>query len=80
MAFVAANTAVIFKTMITLTYPAVWPGNGRLVKKQLRAFLKFAVHNLFPRPEDAERIAYLWFLEFQARGAPHIHLLLDAPR
>ncbi len=78
LAFVAANTATIFRTMITLTYPNEFPSDGKLVKRNLRAFLKFALHHLFPRPEDAERIAYLWFLEFQARGAPHIHMLLDA--
>ncbi|GAG60722.1 unnamed protein product [marine sediment metagenome] len=64
--------------MITLTYPCVYPSDGKLVKRQLRAFLKFALCHLFPREENCERIAYLWFLEFQARGAPHIHILLDA--
>lgn len=69
LAFVASNTAVRFYSMMTLTYPDKWPNDGKEVKKNLRAMLSRL------RRLDSD-INYLWFLEFQKRGAPHIHLLL----
>lgn len=72
LAFVAANTETKFKTMITLTYPNAWPSDGLHVKSQLHCFLQWIRRNC-----DAP--LYLWFLEFQKRGAPHIHLLIDWP-
>lgn len=72
LAFVAANTDVTFVTMITLTYPREFPGDGRLVKNQLNTFIQFLrrqCHNPY----------YLWCLEFQTRGAPHVHLVIDWP-
>lgn len=70
LAFVAANTDVAFRTMITLTYPKVFPTSGKLVKRQLHAFLQWLRRN-------CDNPLYLWFLEFQQRGAPHIHILID---
>jgi hypothetical protein len=70
LAFVACNTDVVFKTMITLTYPREFPSDGTLVKKHLYNFLKWVQRYL-------GTIDYLWFLEFQKRGAPHIHLLVS---
>jgi hypothetical protein len=72
LAFVASNTAVRFRTMVTLTYPGEWSTDGRRVKKDLRRFLSFM-------QRISCRCSYLWFLEFQARGAPHIHILTDYP-
>lgn len=72
LAFIAANTAVRFLTMITLTYPAAFSQDGEAVKKHFHAFLTFCRRD-FGKP------SYLWFLEFQKRGAPHFHLLLDYP-
>jgi len=72
LAFIANNTHVRFQTMVTLTYPKEYSNDGKSVKKDLHAFLVW-VRRRFARP------AYLWFLEFQKRGAPHIHLLLDYP-
>lgn len=72
LAFIANNTHVLFQTMITLTYPSAYPNDGKDVKKDLNAFLVWA-RRRFAKP------AYLWFLEFQKRGAPHIHLLFDYP-
>jgi hypothetical protein len=63
--------------MITLTYPgergaACIPHDGRTVHKHLRRFLKrWARQWGTPRG--------LWKLEFQRRGAPHLHLFLSAP-
>lgn len=70
LAFVAANTEVNFRSMITLTYPGVFSQDGKVVKKHLNRFLLW-----FKR--DTGRVSLLWFLEFQARGAPHVHLLTD---
>jgi hypothetical protein len=72
LAFVGANTDVVFRTMITLTYPAEFPTDGKRVKENLNTFLQWL-------RDDLASPYYLWFLEFQARGAPHIHLLLDWP-
>lgn len=66
----AKNSELDLLSMITLTYPASWPGDGREVKRHLDAFRK-ALRRKFPQAQD------LWFLEFQARGAPHFHVLLS---
>jgi hypothetical protein len=78
LAFIAANTDVTFRTMITLTYPNEFPTDGKRVKKNLKAFIKFAREHLFGKRPGERKPSYLWFLEFQRRGAPHIHLLLSA--
>ena len=70
LAFVASNTTVHFRTMITLTYPKVFPCDGKRVKAHLRQFLTWL-------KKDTTGCAYLWFLEFQRRGAPHVHILID---
>jgi hypothetical protein len=72
LAFVASNTTVSLRTMITLTYPAEYPSNGKEVKAQLRKFLTWLQN-------ETGGCEYLWFLEFQARGAPHFHILTDWP-
>jgi hypothetical protein len=72
LAFVASNTAIEFTTMVTLTYPSEYPRDGAEVKRDLKAFLDY-IRRIWHSPE------YLWFLEFQRRGAPHIHILYDAP-
>jgi len=73
LAFIAANTDIQFRTMITLTYPSVYPTDGKQVKANLRAFLQWARRRWY-------HPSYLWFLEFQKRGAPHIHMMLSSPR
>lgn len=72
LAFVASNSPVTFRTMITLTYPAEWPHDGQRVKKDLRRFLTWM-------QRVSLHCEYLWFLEFQQRGAPHVHILTDYP-
>jgi len=72
LAFIANNTRIVFRTMITLTYPKEYTTDGEEVKKHLNTFLVWA-RRYFVSP------SYLWFLEFQKRGAPHIHLLIDTP-
>lgn len=62
--------------MLTLTYPGDWltvAPTGKAVKAHLKALRK--------RYERAweERLYAVWKLEFQARGAPHVHLLIVPP-
>lgn len=57
--------------MLTLTYPGAWEAvapSGKAVKRHLRALMKRwnRTYGHFP--------PYLWKLEFQRRGAPHLHL------
>lgn len=71
--FVVANTDVDFLTLITLTYPAVFPKDGLIVRAHRRTFLEWC-RRRWPGMQ------YLWFLEWQQRQAPHIHLMLDQAR
>lgn len=68
LAFTAMNTESDFASMITLTYPAQYPSDGRQVKQHLNKFLTYMRRKV-------GKFEYLWFLEFQARGAPHFHIL-----
>ena len=73
--FVAANTGILFRAMITLTYGADFPCTGSMVKKHLNGFLVALRKRLRP----SECLSYLWWLEFQQRGAPHVHILVNRP-
>jgi hypothetical protein len=57
--------------MVTLTYPAGWlpvAPSGCAVKRHLQAFLGRWSHAW------GEPLTAAWKLEFQARGAPHVHI------
>lgn len=69
LAFTVFETKVTFKSMMTLTYPEIFPKNGKVVKNHLNRFLNYVRRNVARE--------YLWFLEFQRRGAPHFHVLLS---
>lgn len=56
------------KVMITLTYPKDYPMNGEIVKAHLHKFLLWLTYHGYK---------YIWVLEFQERGAPHFHILVD---
>lgn len=60
-------------TFCTLTYPAVFPTEKAVYKANLKEYRR--------RFEDRfGRVPAVWRLEFQARGAPHYHIMyLDAP-
>jgi hypothetical protein len=63
------NSRPTWVGMITLTYPDAYPAVGLAVKRQLNTFLQMLRrHN----------VRYVWVLEFQDRGAPHFHILIDA--
>jgi len=62
--------------MVTLTYPGQWEAvapDGASVKRHMVLWRK-----RFQR-EYGEAARYIWKLEFQRRGAPHIHLWMAPP-
>jgi len=62
--------------MVTLTYPGGWEcvaPDGASVKRHMMLWRK-----RFQR-EWGEPARYIWKLEFQRRGAPHIHLWMAPP-
>lgn len=62
--------------MITLTYPGDWEvitRDGASVNRHIVLWRK-----RFER-ECGEPVRYIWKLEFQRRGAPHIHLWMAPP-
>lgn len=68
LAFVSRETSVDFDYFATLTYPANYPDDGRKSKEHLNR------HCGWYRRRN---MSYLWFLEFQIRGAPHYHVFLS---
>jgi len=58
--------------MITLTYPRLFPCDGRLVHRDLEAFLDRMQRRFGPLP-------IIWKLEFQRRGAPHLMIFAQRP-
>lgn len=64
---VCRNSGHLIKSQFLLTYHEFWPEDGKRVKAQLNHFIT-VVKNRFGRD-----LSYLWCLEFQDRGAPHIH-------
>jgi hypothetical protein len=71
MLFILRNTNVSFRAMYCLSYPGTFPTDGETVKADLNRWLTW-----FRR--RVKGVPYFWFLEFQARGAPHIHIYLSA--
>jgi hypothetical protein len=59
--------------MVTLTYPARFPLDGRVVHDHLHRFYRRWGRHFGAYPRGA------WALEFQRRGAPHFHLYVGLP-
>jgi hypothetical protein len=59
-----------FESMLTLTYGNPSPKNGEVVKRHLNNALTWL-------RRKHSGLEYLWFIEFQKRGAPHFHVLLN---
>jgi hypothetical protein len=55
---------------VSLTYPSVYPKDGREVKRHLDIFGKRCIRI---------KAFFAWVLEYQSRGAPHFHLLARFP-
>lgn len=58
-----------FKAFLTLTYPETFPTDGVKVKRDLSVMRKWLRRHGVG--------GGFWFLEFQARGAPHFHLFMS---
>lgn len=71
MSFAVHNARVDWVASVCLTYPGEWPRDGRVVKRHLNRFL-IEVGRM-----GVGGLRYVWFMEFQARGAPHFHILFD---
>lgn len=67
--FLAKNCDADFRSMITLTYPAAFPTDGKRVKQNLWDFKADYRETFSGR--------CIWWLEFQRRGAPHFHLISE---
>ena len=67
--FFVANSDTVSAGMVTLTYPSKYSLDGRALKREMDNFLRSC------RRKWEGRFEYLWFLEFQRRGAPHVHML-----
>ena len=65
------NYFIDFQGMVTLTYGQIWPTDGREVKAHLKAFFE-----RIRRSGWFENHSLVWWLEFQERGAPHIHMVV----
>lgn len=63
----AARNSEPLPAFATFTYPAEFPMDGRRVKRHLDALLSWL---------RRRGIRGLWWLEFQRRGAPHLHMAL----
>lgn len=61
---------------ITLTYPAIYPKDGEVLKSHLHAYSKRVKR--FCR--DFGGVSFIWKMEFQKRGAPHYHLIIVTAR
>jgi hypothetical protein len=70
MRMMLEDTADIWSFMAGVTYPSEFPTDGKTVKKNIHALKEWL------KRERVKDIA--WCLEFQARGAPHVHLLLSS--
>lgn len=67
---VARNSGWKIQSQICLSYPAIFPHDGQAVKAHLNAFL-------VGMKRYYGSVSYLWCLEFQKRGAPHLHVFLS---
>lgn len=68
LAFICAATSIEFRSIMTLTYGKFYPLDGAAVKGHLNLMLIW-LRAAYPG------FSYVWVLEFQQRGAPHVHIL-----
>jgi len=70
--FICRNSGHLIRSQIALTYHFNIPEDGKTVKKQLERLIK-------KLKREYGLVYYLWVLEFQERGAPHIHFFSSLP-
>ena len=59
-----------FHRRLTVTYPRKFPLDGNKLRRDREALKKWLTRR---------GVGAFWYLEWQGRGAPHLHLLLTAP-
>ena len=64
---VCRNSGRHIKSQFCLTYHESYPEDGKQVKAHLHAFITYL------KRKFGNDTYYLWCLEFQKRGAPHVH-------
>lgn len=69
--FVCRNSGRHIKSQFCLTYHDAFPLNGKEVKNHLNTFITYI------KRQFGNDTHYLWALEFQERGAPHVHFFSD---
>lgn len=69
--FICRNSGHLVQSQFCCTFHNSWPLDGKALKQMLEGFIK-RLKRKFGRG-----IHYLWVLEFQDRGAPHIHFFSD---
>jgi len=62
--------------MLTLTYPKEFPLDGKKVKQDLKELYYYIRGNNNFSAKDSN-IIFFWKMEFQHRGAPHFHILVQ---
>lgn len=64
-----------YSTIGTLTYPSEYPGDGQTVKQHWRRLVQRMLRRCNRQAGIEAKLPFsiFWFLEFQERGAPHIH-------
>lgn len=72
MVFYVSTSGIQFSSLLTLTYGQNYPVNGKRVKSDLN-------HFLLKMKRSFGSFSYFWFLEFQRRGAPHLHMVMTLP-
>lgn len=72
LAFLVSITSRKFKSLLTLTYGIQYPLGGKQTREDRNRFL-----TSFKR--EFGLMSYIWFLEFQERKAPHLHIFLSLP-
>ena len=70
MLFAIQTSLVKYRSMLTLTYPLEYPMSGKEAKTDLNRVLTY-LRKIYPE------LRYFWWFEFQTRGAPHFHVLID---
>lgn len=74
-----SNALADYRYFGTLTVPGNWcerwSNSGSTFKRQLDEFLKYFIGRQRELAGDASKASVCWWLEFQARGAPHVHCL-----
>jgi hypothetical protein len=71
-----ASARARYRYFGTLTFGATWPQSGPELKDILDRYFRRFMRRQYSVAEqlgDAGRESLCWFLEFQARGAPHVH-------